>query len=91
MGQHHARIYRELAGIEFVGAYDSDPKKNPKAKRFAEISYLDALQKRLQVMDSTAFSLCMDNRIPIVVFDLFQYGNIKRAILGEPIGTLVAE
>src|SRR5450631_56243 len=51
------------------GIYDCDPKKNPKAKRFSEISYLDALQKQLKVMDSTAFSLCMDNKMPIIVFD----------------------
>ena len=80
-----------LKATKVDGIYDCDPKKNPKARRFAEISYLAALQKRLQVMDSTAFSLCMDNRIPIVVFNLFEYGNVRRAILGEPIGTLVTE
>ena len=89
LGQHHARIYRELTGIEFVGAYDSDPKKNPKAKRFAQISYIDALQRRLQVMDSTAFSLCMDNKMPIIVFDFFRAHNLKRVVLGEKVGTLV--
>ena len=52
---------------------------------------MDALKGRLKVMDSTAFSLCMDNKLPVLVFDLFKSGNIKRAILGEPIGTLVSE
>jgi uridylate kinase len=72
------------------GIYDSDPKKNPKAKRFAEVSYLDALQKRLQVMDSTAFSLCMDNKMPLIVFDFFKPHNLRRAVLGEKVGTLVS-
>ena len=71
------------------GIYDSDPKKNPKAKRFAQITYIDALQRRLQVMDSTAFSLCMDNKMPIIVFDFFRPHNLKRVILGEKVGTLV--
>ena len=71
------------------GIYDCDPKKNPKAKRFAQISYIDALQRRLQVMDSTAFSLCMDNKMPIIVFDFFRAHNLKRVVLGEKVGTLV--
>jgi uridylate kinase len=71
------------------GIYDSDPKKNPRAKRFAQISYLDALQKRLKVMDSTAFSLCMDNKMPIIVFDLFKAHNLRRVVMGEKVGTLV--
>jgi len=70
--------------------YDSDPKKNPKAKRFDKVSYADALVNRLQVMDSTAFSLCMDNQVPIVVFDMFKPGNLKSVVLGEKIGTLVS-
>ncbi len=78
-----------LKATKVDGIYDCDPKKNPKAKRFAEISYLDALQKRLQVMDSTAFSLCMDNTMPIVVFDFFKPHNLRRAVLGEKVGTLV--
>ncbi len=72
------------------GIYDSDPKKNPKAKRFAEISYIDALQRQLKVMDSTAFSLCMDNKMPIIVFDFFKPHNLKRVVLGEKIGTYVS-
>ena len=71
------------------GIYDSDPKKNSKAKRFTQITYLDALQKRLKVMDSTAFSLCMDNKMPIIVFDLFRPHNLRRVIMGEKVGTLV--
>jgi uridylate kinase len=73
------------------GIYTADPKKDPKAKRYDKLTYMDALKNRLQVMDSTAFSVCMDNRIPILVFDLFRPGNIKRAICGSSIGTLVSE
>jgi uridylate kinase len=71
------------------GIYDSDPKKNPRAKRFSQLSYIDALQKRLKVMDSTAFSLCMDNKMPIIVFDFFKPHNLRRVILGEKVGTTV--
>jgi uridylate kinase len=78
-----------LKATKVDGIYDSDPKKNPKAKRFAQITYIDALQRRLQVMDSTAFSLCMDNKMPIIVFDFFRPHNLKRVILGEKVGTLV--
>jgi len=78
-----------LKATKVDGIYDSDPKKNPKAKRYTKITYLDALQQQLKVMDSTAFSLCMDNKMPIVVFDFFQPHNLKRVVLGEPVGTLV--
>jgi uridylate kinase len=78
-----------LKATKVDGIYDSDPKKNPKAKRFAQISYLDALQKQLKVMDSTAFSLCMDNKMPIIVFDFFRPHNLKRVVMGEKVGTLV--
>ena len=71
--------------------FRSDPKKDPQATRYDRISYTDALKNRLAVMDSTAFSLCMDNKTNIIVFDLFKPGNIKRVILGETIGTLVSE
>jgi uridylate kinase len=80
-----------LKATKVDGIYDSDPKKNPKAKRFDQISYADALQKRLKVMDSTAFSLCMDNHLPIIVFDLFKAHNIKRVVLGGKVGTLVTD
>jgi uridylate kinase len=78
-----------LKATKVDGIYDSDPKKNPKAKRFATITYLEALQKQLKVMDSTAFSLCMDNKMPIVVFDFFRAHNLRRVVLGEKVGTLV--
>jgi len=78
-----------LKATKVDGIYDCDPKKNPKAKRFAQITYLDALQRRLQVMDSTAFSLCLDNKMPIIVFDFFRAHNLKRVVLGEKVGTLV--
>jgi len=79
-----------LKATKVDGVYDSDPKKNPGAKRFAEISYLDALQRQLKVMDSTAFSLCMDNKMPIIVFDFFKPHNMKKVVLGEKVGTLVS-
>jgi uridylate kinase len=80
-----------LKATKVDGIYDSDPFKNPRAKRYDHIPYIDALRKRLKVMDSTAFSLCMDNHIPIMVFDMFKPGNLKRAILGEKIGTIVSD
>ncbi|HBV87355.1 UMP kinase [Desulfosporosinus sp.] len=71
------------------GVYDSDPMINPDAKRFERLSYLDVLSRGLGVMDSTATSLCMDNNIPVIVFDLTKQGNIRRVVLGESIGTYV--
>lgn len=71
------------------GIYDKDPMKNKDAKKYDKISYIDVLSKGLQVMDSTAISLCMDNKLPIMTFDLAKPGNILKAILGENIGTLV--
>jgi uridylate kinase len=78
-----------LKATKVDGIYDSDPKTNTKAKRFSQITYLDALQRQLKVMDSTAFSLCMDNKMPIIVFDLFRPHNLKRVVFGEKVGTLV--
>jgi uridylate kinase len=78
-----------LKATKVDGIYDSDPKKNPKAKRYSQISYIEALQKQLKVMDSTAFSMCMDNKMPIVVFDLFKPHNLRRVVLGEKVGTRV--
>ncbi len=72
------------------GVYEDDPRRNPAARKFDYLSYIDALNLRLQVMDSTALSLCMENRLPIVVFNLQQPGNIERVVMGEPIGTLVS-
>ncbi|MFZ5807406.1 MAG: UMP kinase [Verrucomicrobiota bacterium] len=80
-----------LKATKVDGVYDSDPKKNPKAKRYSHISFIDALKNRLQVMDSTAFSLCMDNNMPIIVFDMFKRGNLKAVVQGQNVGTLVSE
>ena len=72
------------------GVYDSDPKKNASARRYRTLTYMDVLRQNLHVMDSTAISLCMDNQLPIVVFDLTEHGNIRRAITGSgELGTLV--
>jgi uridylate kinase len=78
-----------LKATKVDGIYDADPVKVKTAKMFSEINYLDVIRRGLQVMDSTAISLCMDNKLPIIVFNLLQSGNIKRAILGEKIGTVV--
>ncbi len=72
------------------GVYSADPIKNPSAKKFDTLTHLEALNLRLQVMDATALSLCLENRLPIIVFDLQAPRSIERAILGEPIGTLVS-
>ena len=71
------------------GIYSADPRKDPKAKKFDKVSYLEALNMRLQVMDATALSLCLENKLPIIVFDLQAPRSIERAVCGEPIGTLV--
>lgn len=71
------------------GIYDADPMKVKDAKRYQQLTYIEVLQQNLKVMDSTAISLCMDNQLPILVFSLIEPGNIKRAVLGEPVGTLV--
>jgi uridylate kinase len=71
------------------GVYDADPEKHPGARRFDELTYIDVLNRQLQVMDATAISLCMDNSMPILVFNLMRPGNILRAVNGEKIGTLV--
>jgi len=78
-----------LKATKVDGIYDADPMLVPTATRFDRISYLQVLEHGLKVMDATAISLCMDNRLPIVVFNLRTPGNIKRAIVGEPIGSLV--
>ena len=71
------------------GVYDADPEKHPDAKRFDDLTYIDVLNRGLQVMDSTAISLCMDNDLPILVFNMLERGNIMRAVSGVRIGTLV--
>jgi uridylate kinase len=80
-----------LKATKVDGIYDCDPKIYPRAKRFSRISYLDALQRQLKVMDSTAFSLCMDNKMPIIVFDLFRPHNFRRVVMGEEVGTIVTD
>ncbi len=71
------------------GIYDADPMKVKNAKRYQHLTYIEVLQQNLKVMDSTAISLCMDNQLPILVFSLLEPGNIRRAVMGEPVGTLV--
>jgi uridylate kinase len=78
-----------LKATKVDGIYTADPKKDPTATKYDRISYSQALAQRLEVMDSTAFTLCMDNRVPILVFDLMTPNNIRNAILGQRIGTLV--
>jgi uridylate kinase len=78
-----------LKATKVDGVYSADPKKDPLATRFDNLEFMDVLQQRLQVMDSTATSLCMDTKIPIVVFNLNESGNIRRIVLGEKIGTIV--
>lgn len=81
-----------LKGTKEDGVYDSDPRKNPQAKRFANITFTEALQRDLKVMDGTAFSLCRDNNLPVYVFNVTEPGNLfKVAVSGENIGTLVKE
>ena len=72
------------------GIYSADPKKDPTARRIERVSYIEVLNQGLGVMDTTAISLCMDNKLPIVVFDLTRAGNIKRLVLGEPVGSIVS-
>lgn len=78
-----------LKGTKVDGVYTADPKKDPDATKISKLSYIDVLKKGLQVMDATAISLCMDNNLPIIVFDLTTEGNIKKVICGEEIGTIV--
>jgi len=78
-----------LKATKVDGIYDSDPAINRDAVKFSSLNYLDVLKKGLQVMDATATSLCMDNNLPVVVFNLTQRGNIKKVVCGEPIGTTV--
>lgn len=78
-----------LKATKVDGVYTSDPKKNSDAVKLPTLTYLDVLQKGLQVMDATATSLCMDNNLPMIIFDLTQRGNIQKVILGEQIGTIV--
>ena len=78
-----------MAKYRVDGVYDDDPNKNPDAKKFDHMEYMDIISRRLEVMDKTALSLCMENELPIRVFDLFQSGGTLRILQGEPIGTLI--
>ena len=80
-----------LKATKVDGVYTADPKKDPNARRYKTLSYIDVLKDGLKVMDATAISLCMDNKLPLVVFDLTHPGNITKAVLGEDIGTTVGE
>jgi len=79
-----------LKATKVEGVYDADPVKYEGAKKFEELTYIEVLNRELKVMDSTAISLCMDNRLPIIVFNIMEKGNIKRVVTGESIGTLVS-
>ncbi len=85
----HAEVILKATKVD--GVYTADPVKDPTAAKFKSLSYLDVLKKNLKVMDSTAISMCMDNDLPIVVFDLHTPGNIKRVVFGEEIGTRVGK
>ncbi|NLY91020.1 MAG: UMP kinase [Firmicutes bacterium] len=78
-----------LKATKVDGVYEQDPNVNPEAKKYDDLKFIEVLNKRLKVMDSTATSLCMDNKIPIIVFNLNEVGNIKRIVMGEKIGTFV--
>lgn len=80
-----------MKGTKVDGIYDADPVMNPSAKRFTELPFLSVLNKSLKVMDATAITLCMDNDLPIIVFNLTSRGNIQKILEGEPIGTLVSK
>ena len=80
-----------MKGTKVDGVYDDDPVKNPSAKMFDSLTYMEVLNKKLKVMDTTAVSLCMDNKLPIIVFNLQKKGNLKRIILGEKLGTVVRD
>jgi uridylate kinase len=78
-----------LKGTRVDGVYDADPEKNPNAKKFETISFQDCISKNLKVMDMTAFTLCMENKLPIIVFDMNLPGNLLKIVQGESVGTLV--
>ena len=79
-----------LKATKVDGVYDKDPMKHPNAKKFVKLDYLNVIKKQLRVMDTTATSLCMENHLPIVVFNMMQPGNIRRVVLGDKIGTVVS-
>jgi len=73
------------------GVYDTDPEQDPNAKRFDHLTYIDALNRRLQIMDSTAISLCMDNNLPIIVMDMRQMDSLIKLVIGEQVGTIISD
>jgi len=78
-----------LKGTKVDGVYSADPMKDPKAKKFDKLTYIDVLKNKLKVMDATAISMCMDHNLPIVVFDMFKSGNLKKVLSGEELGTVI--
>jgi uridylate kinase len=83
----HAEVLLKATKVD--GIYDKDPRKHADARRYERVTYMECLQQDLNVMDMTAFALCRDNRLPIIVFDLTRSGNIQRVVCGEPVGTTV--
>jgi len=79
-----------IKATQVDGVYSEDPRQNPDARRFDHLTYMEALNMRVGVMDATAISLCMDNDLPIIVLDLWQPGSLERAVLGEKVGTLIS-
>lgn len=78
-----------IKGTKVDGVYSADPVKDPKAKRYDKLKYIDVLSQRLKVMDATAISMCMDHNLPVIVFDVFKEGNLKKVVAGEKMGTVV--
>lgn len=83
----HAEVI--LKGTKVDGVYDADPKKQAGAKRYDSLSYIEVLKKNLRVMDATAISMCMENNLPIIVFNMFEKGNLAQAVMGKKVGTIV--
>ncbi|HOB27644.1 MAG TPA: UMP kinase, partial [Bacteroidales bacterium] len=79
-----------LKGTKVDGVYTEDPLKNPNAKKYENISYDEAFEKKLKVLDLTAYTLCMENKLPIIVYDATKKGNLKKVLIGEKIGTLIS-
>lgn len=78
-----------LKATQVDGVYDDDPKKNPKAKKYKKLTFIEAINKGLKIMDTTAFSLCMENKLPVKVFNLYKKGNLLKAVRGEEVGTII--
>jgi uridylate kinase len=78
-----------LKATKVDGVYTADPKRDPKARRFDELTYMDVLKDGLRIMDGTAITMCMENRLPVVVFNLFEEGNLERVVKGENLGTRI--